>query len=339
MSPRVLISLLALLFASHVWAATPANPEVQQAIARGDQAVQSHKYDDAIKEYRKANKLSANRCSVCNQRLALVYFRIAEPDQGLDYCAKAVDCASGDQELASAYKLQGDALLAVANGDTKRLKQSETALRNALAHDPSLADAHFLLAKDLFQQKRDADALAELNAFLAVAPSGPSADMARRWQAKPQLARERLAPDFQIVAMDGQTYSLQSLAGKTVVLDFWATWCPACVASLGDMKDLVKKYDGRIVVISVSADQDQSRWRDFIAKKQMTWPQYFDGGGRIAEQFGVHAFPTYMIIDGEGVIHTEIVGTNPQMSLVGRLKKELASLLDSGTSTNSGKNR
>ena len=127
--------------------------------------------------------------------------------------------------------------------------------------------------------------------------------------------------------MQGQDISLRQLVGKTVVLDFWATWCPPCRESVPELKELTRKYpSGLLVVISISADEEEKKWRDFIAKKGMDWPQYLDSDHGMRKLFAVNSFPTYLVIDGEGVVRKRIVGLNPQESVIHRLKDELANV-------------
>jgi peroxiredoxin len=96
------------------------------------------------------------------------------------------------------------------------------------------------------------------------------------------------------------------------------------------MKDLVKKYSAdRLVVISVSNDKEESAWRDFVAKKGMSWPQYWDANQSITDLYQVNAFPTYILIDGEGVVIRRIVGTDEKMTIVGQLKTELKKAMES----------
>jgi hypothetical protein len=62
-------------------------------------------------------------------------------------------------------------------------------------------------------------------------------------------------------------------------------------------------------------------------KKNMDWAQYRDHDGRIRNEFGVDAFPTYLVIDPDGFVYKRIVGLNPQMSIVGQLKDTLKTIL------------
>jgi len=74
------------------------------------------------------------------------------------------------------------------------------------------------------------------------------------------------------------------------------------------------------VVLSVSLDQDEQKWKDFIAKNGMTWPQYLDGGftGPVARLFSVNAIPHTFTIDADGVLQDEQIGDS---SVEGKLKK------------------
>jgi thiol-disulfide isomerase/thioredoxin len=181
----------------------------------------------------------------------------------------------------------------------------------------------------LLREKKDDLGLPEIKAYLEQSPEAEYAKYARKILANPNVARQPVAPDFVVTCEDGKRITSDQLAGKVVVIDFWATWCPACRAALPDMKDLVRKYPSdKLMIISSSADHDENAWRDYITKKEMTWPQVFDKNGSLSSSFAVHAFPTYIVIDGDGIIRNRIVGTDPQQSLAYQLKADLKTLLE-----------
>ena len=124
--------------------------------------------------------------------------------------------------------------------------------------------------------------------------------------------------------MDGQPISMDGLAGKVVLIDFWATWCGPCRQALPHIRDIAHKYAGpQFVVLSVSLDKDEDKWKSFVRENGMTWLQYRDGGfnGQMAKQFGVNAIPATFSIDADGVLEDQHVG---DANIEGKLKKMIA---------------
>ena len=95
-----------------------------------------------------------------------------------------------------------------------------------------------------------------------------------------------------------------------MLLDFWGTWCGPCVEAVPDLKQLHKKYanEPSFVFIGISSDRDDEVWREFTEKNKMAWPQYRDKDGKIMRAFRVGSFPTYVILDHEGIIRHRSVG-------------------------------
>ncbi|WP_157974575.1 TlpA family protein disulfide reductase [Lewinella sp. IMCC34183] len=120
------------------------------------------------------------------------------------------------------------------------------------------------------------------------------------------------SPDFRMTDAAGRSYDLDALRGKVIVLDFWATWCPPCVAQLPHMKELNDKYrDEDFVLISVSRDSEPELWRDFLASHELPWPQVIDDetkegnrrkSGTLTTLFGAGSLPKYVLIDKEGIV-------------------------------------
>jgi thiol-disulfide isomerase/thioredoxin len=172
----------------------------------------------------------------------------------------------------------------------------------------------------LLRESKNDDGIAELKKCLALDPPSPVAERARLMLADSRRAGEEFAPNFRIATLQGQDLSLKQFAGRIVVLDFWATWCPPCRESVSELRDLTRKYDpGKLALISISADDNEGDWRQFIAGNKMNWPQYRDSDKRLVNLFTVRAYPTYLVIDGDGVIINRIIGANPQESVVNQL--------------------
>lgn len=138
---------------------------------------------------------------------------------------------------------------------------------------------------------------------------------------QPELARALMAPPFAVSTIDGKKISLDDLQGKVVLIDFWATWCEPCREALPHVREIAKKFDGQpLVVLSVSVDTDETTWKEFVAKNEMTWPQYCDHGftGPVAKSFGVQAIPNTFTIDADGVLQDQHIGDS---DIDGKLKK------------------
>lgn len=119
------------------------------------------------------------------------------------------------------------------------------------------------------------------------------------------------APDFTVATEQGEEIRLSALRGKVVVLDFWGTWCPPCIEAVPELAALQRDYSGRsFALLSLSSDSNEPFWREFIRDKGMlAWPQVLDRGDRLQRLYGVRAFPTYIVVDGEGIIRYRAAGS------------------------------
>ena len=94
-------------------------------------------------------------------------------------------------------------------------------------------------------------------------------------------------------------------AGKFVLIDFWATWCPPCVLIAPDILNLYKKYHSQgLEIVGISADSDKSALIKYVKEEGAPWPQYFDDAGDQAlfERLGVNSFPTLWLVNRQGIV-------------------------------------
>jgi thiol-disulfide isomerase/thioredoxin len=123
------------------------------------------------------------------------------------------------------------------------------------------------------------------------------------------------APPFSLQTLDGKTVTRDSLKGKVVLLDFWATWCGPCLMALPELKDLRQKNAGQpLVIVSVSVDEDKKTVQEFASKHGMDWTQTWDGQMKAVSAFRVDSFPSYVILDSEGRIAYRQKGWSPGRS-------------------------
>lgn len=117
------------------------------------------------------------------------------------------------------------------------------------------------------------------------------------------LGPGQVSPAISAAYVDGGQFELSGYKGNIVVLDFWATWCPPCVAAFPELERLSKKYNTQGVrFIGVNQEPNQlPKVKRFLRKRKISFPSIVDPGS-ISRNFGVVSFPTTMLIDHEGVL-------------------------------------
>ena len=277
-----------------------------KAISQGDLFQSKRKYELALDSYHKADKLSHHSSAVVYLKLVEVEIKMGDFTSALDDSRKAVKVAGDDKAKAVEAHLVRSTLLTQMSGKPtdKKLKEAEDELRQALALDPALSITHYNLGMVLLKQERDADGLAEMNAFISSPHADPSTVAeARRIIASPIRAREPFAPDFTFTTLEKENISNASVRGKVVLLDFWGTWCPPCRESVPILRNLNKKYSGKAFqLVGVSSDEDEDVWRTYIDAQRMTWSEYIDLSGDVQQAFKIQSFPTYIVLDKDGVV-------------------------------------
>jgi thiol-disulfide isomerase/thioredoxin len=154
--------------------------------------------------------------------------------------------------------------------------------------------------------------------------------------AKPRLFELRhliagkVAPEIAGGDIDGKTLKLSDYRGKVVVINFWGSWCPPCMAMIPKERELAKRFGDRpFALLGVANDYDRERVKNVVATKGITWRSWWDGGadrsGPIAETWRVVSWPRFYILDHRGVIrHTGDEGLTDRMeALVEDLLKEV----------------
>ena len=102
---------------------------------------------------------------------------------------------------------------------------------------------------------------------------------------------------------------LDSLHGKVVLVDFWASWCGPCLQSFPWMNDLHARHGGDgLVIVAVNVDQDRALADAFLKKIPPQFRVEYDAAGSLAQQFGVEAMPTSFLIDRVGRVRVRHAG-------------------------------
>ncbi len=133
------------------------------------------------------------------------------------------------------------------------------------------------------------------------------------------LAKGTKAPAFEVVGAQGEKIAFPSMEfrGKVVVLDFWATWCPPCKASLPNLDALTRKLDAsKVAVLAVCVSDDKDRFKTWVQNHPYAFKVAYDPAGRSAPSFAntqyrVNGIPATYILDREGKVADTIVGYTP----------------------------
>lgn len=108
-------------------------------------------------------------------------------------------------------------------------------------------------------------------------------------------------PDLAKASLEG---TLPDLAGKIVVVDFWASWCGPCKKALPTFIDLHKEYGSKgVVFVAISLDEEKSDMDAYLRKNPIPFTVVRDPKGRLAEQVGVQGIPASFILTPAGKIH------------------------------------
>ena len=142
-------------------------------------------------------------------------------------------------------------------------------------------------------------------------------------QSPTQTSTGRIAPDFTLTDVDGNTFRLSDQQGKVVVLEFMRTTCPACVAESPRLRDLRSQFGTNVVMVMVSIDpvgDTDNVLRDYRNQNLMGWIAIGDKA-QVFQGYGVDATPTIFIIDKNGYIKYQHVGVTETSTLVGEVDR------------------
>jgi len=137
------------------------------------------------------------------------------------------------------------------------------------------------------------------------------------------------APDFTLKRVaGGEPLTLSSLQGKTVLVDFWDTWCPPCREALPHLQALSQTYAGDLVVVGVALGQEgEEKVKAFTTKHGLTFEMVvWDKDPALIQAFGgIESIPTTFLIDSDGIIQKKWVGATSKAGYETAIKSVMGS--------------
>jgi peroxiredoxin len=145
----------------------------------------------------------------------------------------------------------------------------------------------------------------------------------------------QVAPSFEGATTEGRAVQLESLRGQVVLLDFWATWCGPCVASLPHLDQLHRELEGEpFTLVGINVEPHaKDHVRRFLAAHDIGFPSVFDEEGAISASYGVYSYPTTYLLDVDGTVLHAYRGSPP----VERIRRGILAALDAAASGPTGR--
>jgi cytochrome c biogenesis protein CcmG, thiol:disulfide interchange protein DsbE len=133
------------------------------------------------------------------------------------------------------------------------------------------------------------------------------------------------APDFQVPALDGGgDVHLADFRGRPVIVNFWASWCNPCRQEFPLLQQALRDHRANgLAVVGVTYQDIPGDSRDFVKKRNATWPQGVDDNGEVAQAFGVRAIPQSFFVRPDGTIAARVFGITTATALADPLAKLL----------------
>ena len=116
------------------------------------------------------------------------------------------------------------------------------------------------------------------------------------------------APDFTLTSLEGESVALSDHQGQAVMINFWATWCPPCLAELPLIESFAESHAEKLVVLAVNAGEEKASVLNFVNEFGYDLQFILDPTNSLASQYQVRGLPTSVFIDQQGMIQGTHIG-------------------------------
>ena len=113
---------------------------------------------------------------------------------------------------------------------------------------------------------------------------------------------------------NGKEISIADFRGKFLIVDFWGTWCGACLSGMPEMRAFRDAHKDKVQILGVANDKNAEAWKDCMVRNKMDWPNIMEGTGDrdYVARFNVQGFPTKILVDPQGVIVYRFTGEDKE---------------------------
>jgi peroxiredoxin len=131
--------------------------------------------------------------------------------------------------------------------------------------------------------------------------------------------RRRQDADFTLTDLDGKAWTLKQLRGKTVLVNFWATWCPPCRKEMPDLEKLYERFKDQGLIILAISDEEAGTVKPFVQDRMVMYPILLDPGRKTAEAFQVEGIPRSYLYDAKGKLVAQTIDMRTQKQFLDML--------------------
>src|SRR5260370_377251 len=146
----------------------------------------------------------------------------------------------------------------------------------------------------------------------------PSSEVSVKLGATSPICRPTVAPDFTLTSLDGKQVSLSQFRGKPVMLNFWYSTCPGCLAEIPGMQRFYSAQQAAgkdFVILGVNSVDDVQTAQQFSQQYALTYSLALDNNQQVAALYNLTATPTSYFIDRQGIIRSVVVGPVDETTL------------------------
>jgi cytochrome c biogenesis protein CcmG, thiol:disulfide interchange protein DsbE len=136
-------------------------------------------------------------------------------------------------------------------------------------------------------------------------------------------AAETTVPDLEVDDFTGQRVSLADYTGTPLVVNFWASWCPPCIAEMPDLEAVHQAAAGRVTFVGINTQDTQQRAGELVEQTGVSYDLVRDPDAELFQAFGVFAMPTTFYVDASGSIVARHSGLLTRDALLDDLGRHL----------------